>query len=49
MDFIPSPKKSEDLRDLVHMQANEQTISQRLKTVGYETCLSGNRFFSIYF
>ena len=40
-DFIPSPKKSDDLRDLVHMQANEQTIPQRLKTVGYETCLSG--------
>lgn len=40
-DFIPSPKKSEDLRDLVHMQANEQTIPQRLKMVGYSTCLSG--------
>lgn len=40
-DFIPHSKKSEDLRDLVHMRSNEQTIPQRLKTVGYSTCLSG--------
>lgn len=40
-DFIPGPKKSEDLRDLVHMQAHEKTIPQLLKTVGYATCLSG--------
>ena len=40
-DFIPSPKKSEDLRDLVHLQANEKTIPELLKTVGYSTCLSG--------
>lgn len=40
-DFIPGPKKSEDLRDLVHMQKHEQTIPALLKTAGYATCLSG--------
>ncbi|MDW7691204.1 sulfatase-like hydrolase/transferase [Flammeovirgaceae bacterium SG7u.111] len=40
-DFIPGPKKSEDLRDLVHLQAHEETIPAMLKTVGYSTCLSG--------
>lgn len=40
-DFIPGPKKSEDLRDLVHLQEFEQTIPAMLKTVGYATCLSG--------
>lgn len=40
-DFIPGPRKSEDCRDLVHLQAFEQTIPAMLKTVGYSTCLSG--------
>ena len=40
-DFIPGPKKSEDLRDLVHLQRHEETIPARLKTVGYSTCLAG--------
>lgn len=40
-DFIPGPKKSEDCRDLVHLQAHEQTIPAMLKEVGYSTCLSG--------
>jgi arylsulfatase A len=40
-DFIPGPRKSEDCRDLVHLQAHEQTIPAMLKTVGYSTCLSG--------
>ena len=40
-DFIPGPRKSEDLRDLVHLQEHEQTIPAMLKSVGYETCLSG--------
>lgn len=40
-DFIPGPKKSEDNRDLVHLQAHEETIPARLKTVGYSTCLVG--------
>lgn len=40
-DFIPSPKKSPDCRDLVHLQAHEQTIPAMLKQVGYSTCLSG--------
>jgi arylsulfatase A len=40
-DFIPGPRKSEDLRDLVHLQEHEQTIPAMLKTVGYSTCLSG--------
>jgi arylsulfatase A len=40
-DFIPSPKKSEDNRDLVHLQAHEETIPAMLKSVGYETCLVG--------
>ncbi|WP_159023924.1 sulfatase-like hydrolase/transferase [Formosa sp. L2A11] len=40
-DFIPGYKKSEDNRDLVHLQADEITIPAVLKTVGYETCLVG--------
>lgn len=40
-DFIPSPKKSEDCRDLVHLQDYEQTIPAMLKSAGYSTCLSG--------
>lgn len=40
-DFIPGPRKSEDLRDLVHLQEHEETIPAMLKSVGYETCLSG--------
>lgn len=40
-DFIPGFKKSEDLRDLVHLQAHEETIPARLKSVGYSTCLVG--------
>lgn len=40
-DFIPGPKKSEDCRDLVHLQAHEQTIPDMLKSAGYATCLSG--------
>ncbi|WP_372772913.1 sulfatase [Mangrovibacterium sp.] len=40
-DFIPGTKKSEDCRDMVHLQAGEQTIPAMLKTVGYSTCLSG--------
>ncbi|GIZ08773.1 arylsulfatase [Flavobacterium sp. UMI-01] len=40
-DFIPGGKKSEDNRDLVHLQAHEQTIPAMLKSVGYATCLVG--------
>ena len=40
-DFIPGIKKSEDNRDLVHMQAHEETIPALLKSVGYATCLVG--------
>ncbi|CAM4273682.1 sulfatase family protein [Zobellia nedashkovskayae] len=40
-DFIPGPKKSEDLRHLVHLQKGEETIPERLKTVGYSTALAG--------
>lgn len=40
-DFIPSPKKSEDNRDLVHLQAYEETIPAMLKSAGYATCLVG--------
>ncbi|WP_139955758.1 sulfatase-like hydrolase/transferase [Flavicella sediminum] len=40
-DFIPGYKKSEDLRDLVHMQAHEVTIPSLLKKAGYATCLVG--------
>ncbi|MFB9052678.1 sulfatase-like hydrolase/transferase [Formosa undariae] len=40
-DFIPGYKKSEDNRDLVHLQADEVTIPALLKSVGYETCLVG--------
>lgn len=48
-DFIPGPRKSEDCRDLVHLQAHEQTIPAMLKTVGYSTCLSGKWHCSSYF
>lgn len=40
-DFIPGLKKSEDNRDLVHLQAHEVTIPALLKSVGYATCLVG--------
>ncbi|MBP0903871.1 sulfatase-like hydrolase/transferase [Mariniflexile gromovii] len=40
-DFIPGLKKSEDNRDLVHLQAHEATIPAILKSVGYATCLVG--------
>ncbi|MRT93778.1 sulfatase-like hydrolase/transferase [Ancylomarina sp. 16SWW S1-10-2] len=40
-DFIPGIKKSPDCRDLVHLQASEQTIPAMLKAAGYATCLSG--------
>ncbi|WP_276166043.1 sulfatase-like hydrolase/transferase [Zobellia alginiliquefaciens] len=40
-DFIPGPKQSEDLRHLVHLQKGEETIPERLKTVGYATALVG--------
>lgn len=40
-DFIPGLKKSEDNRDLVHLQAYEETIPALLKSVGYATCLVG--------
>ncbi|GAA0877349.1 sulfatase-like hydrolase/transferase [Algoriphagus jejuensis] len=40
-DFIPGPKLSEDNRDLVHLQADEETIPAMLKSAGYATCLSG--------
>lgn len=40
-DFIPGLKRSEDCRDLVHLQEDEQTIPAMLKAIGYSTCLSG--------
>ncbi|WP_082379421.1 sulfatase-like hydrolase/transferase [Pseudalgibacter alginicilyticus] len=40
-DFIPGLKKSDDNRDLVHLQAHEETIPALLKSVGYSTCLVG--------
>ncbi|PQV48973.1 arylsulfatase A [Jejuia pallidilutea] len=40
-DFIPGLKKSPDNRDLVHLQAHEETIPAMLKSVGYATCLVG--------
>ncbi|MCG1037452.1 sulfatase-like hydrolase/transferase [Polaribacter sargassicola] len=40
-DFIPGLKKSEDNRDLVHLQADEETIPAMLKSAGYATCLVG--------
>ncbi len=40
-DFIPGPKKSEDCRDIVHLQEFETTIPQLLKGAGYSTCLTG--------
>ncbi|WP_347840841.1 sulfatase-like hydrolase/transferase [uncultured Draconibacterium sp.] len=48
-DFIPGPRKSEDCRDIVHLQAHEQTIPAMLKTVGYSTCLSGKWHCSSHF
>ncbi|WP_297089407.1 sulfatase-like hydrolase/transferase [uncultured Draconibacterium sp.] len=48
-DFIPGPRKSEDCRDIVHLQAHEQTIPGMLKTVGYSTCLSGKWHCSSHF
>ncbi len=48
-DFIPGPKKSEDCRDLVHLQAHEITIPALLKSAGYSTCLSGKWHCSSYF
>lgn len=41
-DFIIGGKrKRDDNRDMVHLRANEETIPQRLKSVGYQTCLVG--------
>ncbi|GGZ13633.1 arylsulfatase [Echinicola pacifica] len=41
-DFIIGGQKQRpDNRDMVHLQAHEETISSRLKSVGYATCLSG--------
>ncbi|CAH8281508.1 arylsulfatase A [Mariniflexile fucanivorans] len=40
-DFIPGIKKSPDNRDMVHLQAHEETIPAMLKSVGYATCLVG--------
>ncbi|MFR9649311.1 MAG: sulfatase-like hydrolase/transferase [Rikenellaceae bacterium] len=40
-DFIPGYSKSEDCRDLVHLQDYEVTIPQLVKSAGYVTCLSG--------
>lgn len=40
-DFIPGPKKSDDNRDLVHLQEHEVTIPSLLKSAGYSTCLVG--------
>jgi arylsulfatase A len=48
-DFIPGPRKSEDFRDLVHLQEHEQTIPAMLKKVGYSTCLSGKWHCSSHF
>ncbi len=41
-DYIrPSGREMEDCLDLVHLQADEQTIPAMLKEVGYSTCLAG--------
>lgn len=41
-DFIIGGKrKRNNNRDLVHLQQHEATIPAKLKSVGYETCLSG--------
>lgn len=41
-DFIVGGhKKRDDLKDLVHLQAEEETIPQLLKSAGYNTCLVG--------
>lgn len=48
-DFIPGPKRSEDCRELVHLQAGEKTIPAMLKQAGYSTCLSGKWHCSSYF
>ncbi|MFI3282178.1 MAG: sulfatase-like hydrolase/transferase [Rikenellaceae bacterium] len=48
-DFIPGPKKSEDCRDIVHLQEHEITIPALLKSAGYSTCLSGKWHCSSHF
>ncbi len=48
-DFIPGPKKSEDCRDLVHLQSHETTIPALLKGAGYSTCIAGKWHCSSYF
>ena len=41
-DFIVGGhKERDDLKDLVHLQAEEETIPQLLKSAGYNTCLVG--------
>lgn len=41
-DWIPPGNtKQENLRNLVHMQSDEKTIPDLLKSVGYTTCLVG--------
>ena len=40
-DFIPGPKTSPDLRHLVHMRADEITITHLLKQAGYSTGMFG--------
>ncbi|AWW32773.1 arylsulfatase [Echinicola strongylocentroti] len=41
-DFIiGGSRKRPNNRDLVHLQADEETIPARLKSAGYATCLSG--------
>jgi arylsulfatase A len=41
-DYIRSSgREMEDCLDLVHLQADEQTIPAMLKEVGYSTCLAG--------
>lgn len=39
--IIEGKKKSEDNRDIVHLQEHEETIPAMLKAAGYSTCLSG--------
>ncbi|EOR92652.1 Arylsulfatase [Arcticibacter svalbardensis MN12-7] len=40
-DFISGVNKSEDCRDLVHMQKSEHTIPEMLKSAGYATAIMG--------
>ena len=40
-DFIPGPRKQEDLRHMVHMQKDEITIAHLLKKAGYATGMFG--------